>query len=247
MIILVHGISTPMFIWKYQMKALLNSGFQVLRYDLFGRGLSDRPFGEYTEKFFNRQLVDLLDVLDIDTFHGLVGLSLGGAIAVNFAARMPDRFKKLFLIAPAGLQEFMPWWFYMAIFPGIIDSIAYGVGKYYWKKIGPHNLSSDSKKQKEAKKHLERQLSFDGLHRAMISTLRYGPVYGQRKAYRKVAKSNIPVRVAWSREDTVVPFRMSETLKNIIPDAEVIGIRDGRHTLNYDRPETVNPPLLDFL
>ena len=42
-VVLVHGFSVPYFIWDPTFDFLTKSGFRVLRYDLFGRGYSDRP------------------------------------------------------------------------------------------------------------------------------------------------------------------------------------------------------------
>lgn len=43
LVILVHGFSTPYYIWDPTFKALTSAKFSVLRYDLLGRGISDRP------------------------------------------------------------------------------------------------------------------------------------------------------------------------------------------------------------
>jgi pimeloyl-ACP methyl ester carboxylesterase len=45
--------------------ALANAGYRVLRYDQYGRGLSDRPNIEYTADVYDRQLGELLDALHI--------------------------------------------------------------------------------------------------------------------------------------------------------------------------------------
>ena len=80
-VVLVCGAGTPMFIWDYQFDALAQAGFHVLRYDLFGRGLSDRP-SVYTADLYDRQLLELLDSQGIKTPVDLAGLSLGGAITI---------------------------------------------------------------------------------------------------------------------------------------------------------------------
>ena len=46
-VVLVHGFSVPYFIWDATFDFLVKSGFRVLRFDLFGRGLSDRPHTRY--------------------------------------------------------------------------------------------------------------------------------------------------------------------------------------------------------
>ena len=46
-VILVHGFSTPKFVWEQVTPYLLEAGYQVITYDHFGRGFSDRPAGPY--------------------------------------------------------------------------------------------------------------------------------------------------------------------------------------------------------
>src|SRR5512135_2050203 len=60
-VVLVHGFSVPFFVWDPTFEALAAAGQRVLRYDLFGRGYSDRPHAHYDLAFFARQLGDLLD------------------------------------------------------------------------------------------------------------------------------------------------------------------------------------------
>src|SRR5271169_4886577 len=64
-VVLVHGFSVPYYIWDPTFDALTAAGFRVLRYDLFGRGWSDRPNARYDAEFFDQQLLQLLDALGI--------------------------------------------------------------------------------------------------------------------------------------------------------------------------------------
>lgn len=77
-VVLVHGFSVPYYIWDPTFPALAAAGLRVLRYDLFGRGFSDRPDLPYTMELFVRQLKDLLEALQVNIPVSLVGLSLGG-------------------------------------------------------------------------------------------------------------------------------------------------------------------------
>src|SRR6185436_10704174 len=104
LIVLVHGFSVPYFIFDPTFEFLTRSGFRVLRYDLFGRGYSDRPRVEYNLDLFVAQLVDLLDALRFTGTVNLLGLSLGGLIASAFTVRHPERVAKLILIDPAGAK-----------------------------------------------------------------------------------------------------------------------------------------------
>lgn len=90
-VVLVHGFSTPMFIWERTVPDLARAGFRVLSYDLYGRGYTDRPDVAYDEDLFAGQLMELLNALDIREPVNLVGLSMGGAIATIFTTRHPEK------------------------------------------------------------------------------------------------------------------------------------------------------------
>jgi pimeloyl-ACP methyl ester carboxylesterase len=104
-VVLVHGFSVPYYIYDPTFNALMQAGFRVLRYDLFGRGFSDRPRTRYNIDLFVKQLADLLDALRVSRPVNLVGLSMGGPITATFTARHPERIKTLTLIDPAGARS----------------------------------------------------------------------------------------------------------------------------------------------
>src|SRR5512141_1384951 len=86
-VVLVHGFSVPYFIYDPTFEFLIRSGFRVLRYDLYGRGFSDRPNTRYNIDLFVRQLSELLDFLRLSLPVNLIGLSMGGPISATFIAR----------------------------------------------------------------------------------------------------------------------------------------------------------------
>jgi pimeloyl-ACP methyl ester carboxylesterase len=94
-VVLVHGFSVPYFIFDPTFEFLSRSGFRTLRYDLFGRGFSDRPQTRYDIDLFVRQLADLLDALRFPRPVSLIGLSMGGPITATFTERYPERVNKL--------------------------------------------------------------------------------------------------------------------------------------------------------
>ena len=59
-ILCVHGLTSPSFVWKALAKGLAVAGYRVLTYDLYGRGYSDRPKGPQTRLFFRQQIEDLI-------------------------------------------------------------------------------------------------------------------------------------------------------------------------------------------
>ncbi|MBU4569058.1 MAG: alpha/beta fold hydrolase [Alphaproteobacteria bacterium] len=104
LIVMVHGYSTPGFIFEQNAAALREAGFRVLQFDHLGRGWSDRPDSRYDADFYDWELLALLDALSITEPAGFVGLSMGGPIVAEFAVRHPERVARVFLLVPAGLD-----------------------------------------------------------------------------------------------------------------------------------------------
>ena len=76
--VLIPGFSVPYYIWDPTFEGLTSAGMRVLRYDLFGRGFSDRPDIIYNQMCFDKQLSELLTALGNDKPINLIGLSMGG-------------------------------------------------------------------------------------------------------------------------------------------------------------------------
>ncbi len=77
----------------------------MIAVDLYGHGLSSCPDKKYNLDLFVGQLEKLLAHLRIEKLN-IIGFSLGGAVAVGFAKKFPNRIIKLVLIAPAGFVPF---------------------------------------------------------------------------------------------------------------------------------------------
>lgn len=88
--------------------SLVEKGCRVMMFDLFGRGYSDAP-GDlpYDTRLFVSQILLVLASSPLawtgNNGFNLIGYSLGGGIAVNFAATFPDMVETLILLSPAGM------------------------------------------------------------------------------------------------------------------------------------------------
>lgn len=123
-VVLVHGFALPSAIWDNTSRFLKNREMPVLRYDLYGRGFSDRPDVKYDADLFVGQLKELTDEIVGGGKFVLCGLSLGGAIAVQFAERYPERISRLVLLNPAGYGVTTPTAARLFELPGIGDYAA---------------------------------------------------------------------------------------------------------------------------
>lgn len=95
-VVLIHGGGLDSRMWDDQFSELART-HRVVRYDVRGFGRSEAPSEPFSHV---DDLASLLDLLGIESA-SLVGLSLGGGIALNFALVHPDRAARLLLVGPA--------------------------------------------------------------------------------------------------------------------------------------------------
>lgn len=94
-VLLIHGFGVKKEVWMAQVSDL-SQHFKVIRFDNRGGGKSDRPSGKHIEIFAD-DTKNLMDYLKIEKAH-IMGWSLGGMIAQNFALKYPEKVNKLVLI-----------------------------------------------------------------------------------------------------------------------------------------------------
>ncbi len=94
-LIFIHALGTDLRVWDDVVTHFADA-FPSLRYDLRGHGLSDCPHGPYTIQDEVGDLAGLLDALKIKAAI-LVGISVGGLIAMGCAAAFPERVRALVL------------------------------------------------------------------------------------------------------------------------------------------------------
>jgi pimeloyl-ACP methyl ester carboxylesterase len=99
-LLLIHGIGGSSDSWSGVIP-LLAKKYRVIAPDLLGHGESDKPRGDYSVGFFAVLLRDLLDALDIPRVT-VVGHSLGGGIAMQFAHQHGHYCKRIVLISSGG-------------------------------------------------------------------------------------------------------------------------------------------------
>src|SRR5688572_417030 len=115
-VLLVHGIASRAQQWERVM-AELGETAHVIAPDLLGHGLSAKPRGDYSLGAHANGLRDLLAALGHDRVT-VVGHSLGGGIAMQFAYQFPERCERLVLVSSGGLRREVPLLLRAAALPG---------------------------------------------------------------------------------------------------------------------------------
>ncbi len=245
-VVLVHGFSVPYFIWDPTFKFLTESGFRVLRYDLFGRGFSDRPKLRYNIDLFCKQLRELVNTLGFETF-SLMGLSMGGVISASFTVRYPERVNKLVLVDPAGARPVTISRMLKALTTPGFGELALGLfGRGQLLK----DIASDFYDPAHVKAFVGKymaQMKYKGFMRAILSTMRSGMLNSFAETYKQVGAQQIPAALFWGKNDRTVPFVHSDDIRAIIPQTVFHAIDNCGHIPHYEKPEEVNPLLLEFL
>lgn len=245
--VLVHGFSVPSFIFDPTFEFLTRSGFRTLRYDLFGRGFSDRPHTRYNIDLFNKQLLELLDTLRITSPVNLLGLSMGGPIAGTFTARHPERIRTLTLIDPSGASPVaLTTMLRLAKMPILAEAVLSLMGSEAMVRAVSKDLYDPELVDQFINK-VRVQMQYKGYNRALLSSVRNNMLDTFVNAYQRVGEMDLPVQLIWGREDKAVPLEHNQDLRTIMPNAEVHIIENCGHIPHYEKPEEVNPILLNFL
>jgi pimeloyl-ACP methyl ester carboxylesterase len=245
-VIFVHGFSGPYFIFDTTFDFLTKSGFRVLRYDLFGRGYSDRPHTEYSIHLFVRQLKELIDAFGLKPVN-LVGLSMGGAISAAFVNQYPQYVTRHILIDPTGGKRVPVPLYIKALKVPVFGELFFGLFGSAGMLKG---LASDMFNQ-QVVEHFQNeyktQMKFKGFKRAILSTIRSGMLESFYETYVRIGELKKPTLLFWGRQDNTVPFEHSESVRQAIPHVEFHAIESCGHIPHYEKPEVVNPILLEFL
>jgi pimeloyl-ACP methyl ester carboxylesterase len=100
-LLLIHGIGDSSQTWRDVIPVLARN-FTVIAPDLLGHGMSDKPRADYAVAAYACGMRDLLGVLDIEQVT-VVGHSLGGGVAMQFAYQFPERCQRLVLVSSGGV------------------------------------------------------------------------------------------------------------------------------------------------
>lgn len=244
LIVMVHGFSTPGFIFDQNAAALREAGFRVLQFDHFARGWSDRPAARYDVDFYDRELTGLLDALSISEPAGFVGLSMGGPTVTEFTARHPERVTRVFLFVPAGFDVAGTDGFQASLIRTPL------IGDWLWRVVAIGSLTSDPQYDESGLAPEDRlqgdfteQMTYRGFGEALLSSFRHFPMQGRDATYTALAASDIPVAAVFGTADPTVLISSAGKMQTLVPEADVHVIEGADHGLNYKRHKDVNPIL----
>lgn len=242
-VVLVHGFSTPSFVWNAHVAPLKEAGFRVLTFDNYGRGFSARPDGPYDAERTDRLLTDLLTKLEIGTKVHLVGYSMGGAAVALHAARHKERVRSVTLIAPAGVA---PLPTNVQIDTLRLPLLGDWLVRVFDKEIFYDRLAEEA--EAGFAQNFARQMRYRGYPEALLSTLRHYPlIEGVPGAYEMLGESGLPVLSIWGEKDETVPFSHAAEIRKLVPEGKIIAFPAYHHDLAYTHAPELNAAVLKHI
>lgn len=245
-VVLVHGLIGHMHVWDYQFEFLVEKGYRVLRYDLYGRGFSERVKGEHGAELFMSQIKDLLEFVKFDSPFHLIGLSMGGAISTRYASHHPEMIKSLFLVDCYGIPTPND--------PGIRIVQAKGIGEALIGTLGGPILKRapikgvfDKEKHKGFAKWFSAPMVINGSKRALLSTLRNFMLENHVPHYERINNLDIPKMILWGKEDQVLPFHYGQKIHALVPNARFEVFEKCGHVPQFEEPEKFNDLTFSFI
>lgn len=246
-LVLVHGLSTPSWVFEGLIRGFLSMRYRVLSYDLYGRGQSDRAKGRQTLDFHTRQLTQLLDEIGVRVPVTLLGYSMGAAIATRFAATESDRVDRLILLAPAGMG-------YEPSKLLAISRVAGPFGDWLWGLVGPRLLRRGAAADLEAgsviadlPERIGTELRHRGYLSAILSSERHALTEPVADDHREIAAMYIPTLAIWGEADATIPVSGVGQLALWNRQAHQEVIEGAGHALAHTKPTQVLEAIRSFL
>ena len=251
-LLLLHGIANSSQTWE-NVAPLLSERFTLIAPDLLGHGESATPRGDYSLGAHATGVRDLLTALGIERAT-VIGHSLGGGIAMQFAYQFPERCERLVLVSSGGLGREVHLLLRAAALPGadwvlplLTSSQVVGVGRHLGGLLKRVRLAPGGDAEVLAQGFAS--LDSAGSRQAFLHTVRAViEPSGQRvSAHDRLALAGpIPSLIVWGERDSIIPVSHGEAAHEAIPGSRFEVFPGAGHLPHDDDPERFAAVLVDF-
>ena len=238
-VVLLHGGLLDCRMWDEQFE-LLSSDHRVIRYDASAHGRSAIPPEAYLDHL---DLLGLLDTLEVDRAV-LVGLSMGGRVAIDFALEYPERVEAVVAVS-SGLSGYRftsefseknKKTMIAAWKSGDWDALVEAFQRSW--TDGPHRSPDQVD---PAVREWVREMARGGIENAMEGRMLRPP------AIDRLDSLDLPMLVVVGELDMPGIHEIADLLIDANPHAERVVVSDGAHMVNLEKPEEFNRVLVEYL
>jgi 3-oxoadipate enol-lactonase len=237
-VVLIHGGGLDSRMWDGQFEPLSRS-YRVVRYDVRGFGRSELPDKPYSD---HGDLAQVLDFLKIERAH-VVGLSMGGRIAVDFALSYPERVRSLVLAGP-GLSGFQ---FSPESTKRFFDQVR-AAQKGEWEKALRTWLTTDymvpAMEQSSLRPWIEK-MARDNLKTLLMNYMLQIDL--EPPAVGRLSEIRAPTLLILGDRDVPDIFTIAKLLQEKVPGIRRRDIQGAGHMVNLEKPAEFNKALFEFL
>ena len=243
-LLLIHGIGGSSNSWSGVIP-LLAKKYRVIAPDLLGHGESDKPRGDYSVGAFAVLLRDLLDALDIPQVT-VIGHSLGGGIAMQFAHQHGQYCKRIVLISSGGFGGDVGRVLRVLSLPGselVLPVIASRPAILAGNAVRALMGSSDRFKARPSLSNRDNRQAFLRTLRSVVD------FRGQAVCAlnRLGLHGFLPALIISGDEDRVIPVEHARAAHQMLPNSRLHIMSGVYHHPATERPETVAHLIDDFV
>jgi pimeloyl-ACP methyl ester carboxylesterase len=234
-LVFIHGLSDNLLYWEFLATNLKND-YQVLRFDLRGHGESELGNDEIAIETYVDDLKGILDELDIDKVT-LVGFSLGGAVALDFAVEYPQRVSSLVLMSSFyGVDPHS-----RSIFNQFKNALSRSFEDFYDyilpMVLCPDVIEENNDELELLKGTASQSANIDAFIRAVDAALNFNVEEG-------LSKIDVPTLILAGKYDDIFPLKTQEEMHRKIKNSKLIVLDDIKHNLLVGKN---NERILDIL
>ncbi len=241
-VVLIRGLGSNADHWYPQIPAL-SSSFRVVSYDNRGIGRSDKPDEPFTISTMAEDAVGIMDALGIEKAH-IMGLSMGGMVAQEFALQFPHRVHGLVLACThcGGKKAVPASGEIQALFAEFIATASPEAARKAGKCLfAEHTLSKAPEMVREYQ-----AISARFPPEARVLLQQFEAVKGH-DTWSRLQEIQAPTLVITGAEDLLIVPENSRILAENIPDARLCIIPGGGHQFLVERAQAANEAILAFL
>ncbi|PIS40306.1 MAG: hypothetical protein COT32_00460 [Candidatus Nealsonbacteria bacterium CG08_land_8_20_14_0_20_36_22] len=220
--LILHGWGSNFEKWQKVGELLVEKNLKVIIPDLPGFGESQKPTIAWNLDDYCNFVEEFVKILNLDKFF-LLGHSFGGALAVKYSLKSPEKIAKLFLVGAACIRRktFKKRFFYALskIFPSSLF-----LRKFFYKFIIKSDYLSVEGVMKETYLKIIKEDLLDNLPQVQVSTV-----------------------IIWGGKDDVIKLKDGQIINQKIKNSKLTVIPKGNHDLEQKIPEILTEKILENL